>query len=269
MTCHGTEPVVLPFHDDELNAAKWIRDLEVLFPSRGEARKRTPLFADDSNQPFTDGTFAAYIKAVLEAVVGKTRATYLSPHSWRVWLASSLRMCGATDARIQALGRWLNPESIKIYARMSRKEYAEWVDKMMSVKHIDTARTTNLPVMERADALAIWGQELHDAIDLSNAPEGDAPTPQARRTPTWTGNAPTAHVAPSPLQAGDRVSVYWTDMREWFAGVFTSSRVDSSDDGGLQRSSRVVYDATGPWARCNTKDLTYWHCLDDEQWRKE
>ena len=266
---HGTEPVVLPFHDDQLNAAKWIRDLEVLFPSRGEARKRTPLFADDSNQPFTDGTFAAYIKAVLEAVVGKTRATYLSPHSWRVWLASSLRMCGATDARIQALGRWLNPESIKIYARMSRKEYAEWVDKMMSVKHIDTARTTNLPVMERADALAIWGQELHDAIDLSNAPEGDAPTPQARRTPTWTGNAPTAHVAPSPLQAGDRVSVYWTDMREWFAGVFTSSRVDSSDDGGLQRSSRVVYDATGPWARCNTKDLTYWHCLDDEQWRKE
>ena len=50
-------------------------------------------------------------------MVGVTRAKLLSPHSWRVWLATALRSAGASDATIQALGRWLNPESIKIYAR--------------------------------------------------------------------------------------------------------------------------------------------------------
>ena len=84
----------------------------------------------------------------------------LSPHSWRVWLATSLRMCGASDARIQAMGRWLNPESIKIYARMTKEEYAEWVDKILTVRRIDTARTTNLPIMDAAEAFAQWGVNL-------------------------------------------------------------------------------------------------------------
>ena len=58
----------------------------------GEARRTTPLFADDHGQPFKDHTFAALIMAVLTAVLGTTRAKLYSPHSWRVWLASSLRM---------------------------------------------------------------------------------------------------------------------------------------------------------------------------------
>ena len=63
------------------------------------------------------------------------------------------------------------------------------------------------------------------------------------------------------------MEVYWTELQDWYPGTFTSSRVEQSDDGGLQRASRIVYDATGPWARCNARDLTYWHCLDDEQWK--
>ena len=43
-------------------------------------------------------------------------------------------MGGASDARIQAFGRWLNPDSIKIYARISKEEYAEWIDKLMAVR---------------------------------------------------------------------------------------------------------------------------------------
>ena len=54
----------------------------------------------------------------------------------------------------------LNPESIKIYARMTEQEYASWVDKLMKVKRIDTARTTSLPVMDMADAIAMWGDQL-------------------------------------------------------------------------------------------------------------
>ena len=253
-TCHGTEPIVLPFHDDQLNAARWIRDMELRYPVRGKARTTTALFATDDGGPFNDSTFAAYIMAVLEHVLGKTKARLYSPHSWRVWLATSLRMCDASDARIQAFGRWLNPASIKIYARMTKAEYAEWVDKMMKVRHIDAARTTNLPIMDAVGAIAIWGQQL----DITGKQIMPAPPRDVKPVKP----------PPSTLKSGDRVSVYWTDIQEWHVGTFTSSIVEVGDDGALQRASRIVYDRQSRWAHCSTKELTYWHCLDDEMWQR-
>ena len=136
---------------------------------------------------------------------------------------------------------------------MTKREYAEWVDKLMQVRRIDTARTTNLPVMDAADAIAMWGEQL-----------------DAGKNVMCTGGKGTfkAQVPPSPLRAGDRIAVYWTEMGEWYTGTFTSSRVEDSDIGGKQRASRVVYDAVGKWARCKAKASTYWHCLDDEQWHR-
>ena len=112
--------------------------------------------------------------------------------------------------------------------------------------------------MDAADAMALWGDEL-----LAE---------KAGPLDTWTDAAPTpttATVAPSPLKRGDRVSVYWTDLKAWYTGTFTSSQVEQADGGGSQRASRIVYDAIDAWAGCTTAQLTYWHCLDDEQWRKE
>lgn len=251
-TCHGTEPIILPFHDRQDNAARWLRDIELRWPMDGAERSATPLFASENGEPFRDATFAALIMETLRAVVGESRAKLLSPHSWRVWLASSLRMCGATDARIQAMGRWLNPDSIKLYARMTKQEYGLWVDKLMSIKRIDTARTTSLPVMDAADAIAAWGDQLHV--------EG------GKQLDKWVDEPAVTTVAPSPLKTDDRVSVYWTDMSEWFEGTFRTSRVEDADGGGKQRTSCIVYDAKGPWEQCTQKQLTYWHCLDDEQW---
>ena len=252
-TCHGTEPIVLPYHDDPLNAARWLREIELRNPVRGKAREHTALFGDESGAPFRDATFAAIIMAALRAVVGVERAKLLSPHSWRVWIASSLRMCGASDARIQAMGRWLNPESIKIYARMTKQEYASWVDKLMKVKRVDTARTTSLPVMALADAITAWGNQL----------DVEAPAAKAE----WREPPPPPAVDKAPLKRGERVSIFWTDMNEWFTGTFSTSRVEAADGGGQQRACCIVYDATGPWAACNKAQLTYWHCLDDEQWQ--
>ena len=251
-TCHGTEPIILPYHDDELNAAKWIRDLEVRVPVHGDARKHTALFGDEQGRPYSDATFAAYITGSLRAVLGDARAKLLSPHSWRVWLASALRMCGASDARIQAMGRWLNPDSIKIYARMDKNEYATWVDKLMAVKRIDTARTTSLPIMDAADAIAAWGAELS--------------VEKAGTTVEWTDVASPCEVSPAPLARNQRLSVYWTDMDKWFSGTYTTNRIEDADGGGKQRSCCIVYDAVGPWATCSRAQLTYWHCLDDERW---
>ena len=152
--------------------------------------------------------------------------------------------------------KWLNPESIKIYARISKQEYAEWIDKLMAVRRIDTARTTSLPVMDAADAIAVWGDQLKvGGRDVLETWRPDGATEQS------VAGAP-------PLKPGDRLSVYWTELREWYDGTYTSSRVAPADDGGTQRESRVVYDAVGLWAQCNTASLTYYHCLDDEQWHK-
>ena len=250
-SCHGTEPIILPFHDKMDNAARWLRDIELRVPAHGAQRSKLPLFANKKGEPFRDDTFAAHIKAVLTTVVGEQRAKLYSPHSWRVWLASSLRMCNASDARIQAMGRWLNPQSVKLYARMTKQEYAGWVDKLMSVQRIDTARTTNLPVMDAADAFSLWGDQLRD--------EGT----QAQH---WRAPAVEAEVGPAPLKRGERLSIYCTDNDEWYQGTYVTSRVEDADGGGKQRTSCIVYDAAGPWAQCSKKDLTYWHCLDDEQW---
>ena len=38
--------------------------------------------------------------------------------------------------------------------------------------------------------------------------------------------------------------------------------------GGKQRACCIVYDAVGPWKNCNKTQLTYWHCLDDEVWKR-
>ena len=247
---------MLPFHEDDLNAAKWLRDLELRWPAHGSKRSTLPLFADAAGRPFKDAAFASLIMAALRHVLGASRAKLLSPHSWRVWLASSLRMCDASDARIQAFGRWLNPDSLKIYARITKSEYAAWVDKLMAVGRIDTARTTSLPVMDAADAIAAWGSQL--GVDGSASLE------------QWHDDPPSPRVAPAPsvLHPGERIAVYWTDLSEWYHGTFTSSRVEAADGGGFQRASRVVYDAVGAWAHSKPKDLTYWHCLDDEQWHR-
>ena len=251
-TCHGTEPIILPFHDDELNAARWLRDIELRWPAHGDERRRLPLFPDENGRPFKDAAFAALIRGGLVVGGGAARAGLVSPHSGRAWLASALRMCGASDARIQAMGRWLNPESIKIYARMTKDEYAHWVDRLMGVTRIDTARTTNLPIMDRADALALWGAQL--GVDK-------------KPMVAWGEVQRTAASAVSaPLKAGTRISVFWTEMNEWFVGTYQCSRVETSDNGDEQRASCVVYDATGPWAKCSRRNSTFWHCLDDEQW---
>ena len=138
---------------------------------------------------------------------------------------------------------------------MTKQEYATWVDRLMAVKRIDTARTTSLPVMDAADALAAWGLHRHeDGTEKLERWEAPA-TPQA--------------VPAAPLKRGERLSVYWTELDQWYAGTFVTSCVEAADGGGKQRSSCIVYDAAGAWAACTKQQLTYWHCLDDEQWSGE
>ena len=259
-TCHGTEPIILPFDDtSDLNPAAMLREVELRWPCHGQDREELPLFCDGDGQPFTDSRFAALINGTLDAVLGAERAKLYSPHSWRVWLASALRMCNASDGLIMAFGRWLNPESVKIYARLTTDEYAKWMDKIMHVSHIDAARTTSLPPMDIADMMEEWQRELATTTPRATARKRRRDDADADEFDTRAADVTTEPVV---LKAGDRISVFWTEMDEWYAGSVTSSRTSTGDDGRPQRMTRVLYDAVEPWP-----PLPYWHCLDDETWK--
>ena len=122
----------------------------------------------------------------------------------------------------------MNPESIKIYARLGTEDYKYWIDKMMTVTHIDAARTTNLPPLDQANVLRLWWEDASD--------------PAARR-PRTRDDQPTRSSPGEALAAGSRVSVFWTDMDEWFTGTVSRSRVEPADDGGSQRATQIIYDA--------------------------
>lgn len=254
-TCHGTEPIILPFHDDDLNAARWIRDIELRWPCHGTARQQLPLFCDEHGEAFTDSRFGGLIKAALVLVLGVVRAAAFSPHSWRVWLATAARKGGASDAMIQALGRWLNPESVKLYARLTAGEYAKWVDKIMSYDHVDATRTTNLPVMDAADVMQAWPALLKE------------PATQGKRKRTerdaFDEDVAERHddVLP-PLDKGTRVDIFWTEERQWYTATVTSWCWEDGDDGHKQRATRMVYDAVAGYHA-----EPHWHCLDDVTWR--
>ncbi|KAL3920981.1 MAG: hypothetical protein SGPRY_005059 [Prymnesium sp.] len=72
------------------------------------------LLAIVKGQPFTAVTFHHLIDATLKNEIGGAARLY-TPHSWRVGMASALKAAGASDAQIQAFGRWMSPDSVKIY----------------------------------------------------------------------------------------------------------------------------------------------------------
>ena len=79
-------------------------------------------------------------------------------------------------------------------------------------------------------------------------------------------DAQLVHEEPSPpIPSGTRITVYWTEMDQWFDGTVTSSRLETGDDGQRQRATHVQYDPVGVWR--SSRQLSYWHCLDDEHWQ--
>lgn len=122
-TCYGTDPIILPYHDDERNPAKWLAEIEIRWPCQGESQASLALFCNSKGQPFTATTFHHLIDAKLKNEIGGVARLY-TPHSWRVGMASALNVAGASDAQIQVFGRWMSPDSVKLYERLSVLENA-------------------------------------------------------------------------------------------------------------------------------------------------
>ncbi|KAL1530150.1 hypothetical protein AB1Y20_001066 [Prymnesium parvum] len=121
-------------------------------------------------------------------------------------------------------------------ARLGVVDYTHWVDKLMSVRHIDACRTTNLPIMDTHDVVSMWEDELARPDSCFDEP-----------------------VVPDHLAPGTRIRVYWTEEEEWFQGSVTSQRRDTNTHPPALLT-RVAYDASPSYpAQC------MWHHLADER----
>ena len=92
------------------------------------------------------------------------------------------------------------------------------------------------------DGYAVWGDQLK--VDGTNTLE------------TWETQAPVdAKPPPSQISKGERISVYWTELGEWYAGTFTSSRAWSPATEAVRSGHPAWYmmpSAPGPSARRQT-----------------
>ena len=87
-------------------------------------------------------------------------------------------------------------------------------------------------------------------------------TPRARAVAAAAARTPPPQAPPPMLVAGERIELQWGD--EYFAGTFTSSRVDR--DTGC-RLHRILYDeAVTPRGRWPAQ--AKWHDLAGEEWRR-
>ena len=72
----------------------------------------------------------------------------------------------------------------------------------------------------------------------------------------------TATTGPPLVAPRTRVTVYWTEMGQWFAGTVTSTKAGLSSDGRHARLYRVLYDSTAQFP-----STAFYHDFKEVTWR--
>ena len=155
----GADPIYLPFVATLDAAAQRLCPFRTVAKIYASGDKDpsvvSALFTDSSGLPFTDSRADTILQALL-SVAAPDMASKLSWHSMRIHLACALLASGARPAEIQALCRWQSEESLQLYARLNRMDYARLLKGAMEA-NIDSARTTSLseglPCLSAAEAL--------------------------------------------------------------------------------------------------------------------
>ena len=139
------KPIYLPIRtDDPICAAREFVEQEIMFPSRGEERAKTPLFCNDKREPFTKSQVTASFTAMLKLVVPATEVKHYSFHSYRSYLACSLDAAQCPPEKIKRILRWISDEALMTYVRANEYEYCGWLDKA-ALSNIQTNQVANLP----------------------------------------------------------------------------------------------------------------------------
>ena len=197
----GDRPMYLPFlPDDPTNAAFRLQQLELLCPVPASSRRRCPLFcSDDTSRSLTHAQADNTFNALATLALGPAVAMTLSLHSGRVWLASALLALHSSDATIQAMVRWLCPESIRTYAHMEPAEYEKFLLSAISAP-ITSRLSRNLPTIDADDCVAHLSDAVSGFSDCSPARRPLARLPAGIRATPLT---PPRHSAQQTLNFDD------------------------------------------------------------------
>ena len=151
---HSPFPSVVLFDPARAcNAGVALRDIELEQPCRGAARASTPLFADDVGHPYRHERMDDLLNDALLFCFGAGVANTHSWHSLRSGLACALKEAKCPNDEIQLICRWLNPESLRAYARVGTSKFITWVDAAEQTV-VDSVQTTNLPMYNLCEGFA-------------------------------------------------------------------------------------------------------------------
>jgi hypothetical protein len=153
----GNRPIYGAFlPNQKANMATAIRDLLVHVEVPALRWATTPLFVDNDLQPFSGAFIDATLRAALRSLgLSATEAAKYSPHSFRIYLACALKSAGKSDAEIQMLCRWQSVDSLRLYARIDARQYAELVQAAQAADS-RAISVSSLPVLD--------AHHLHPAI---------------------------------------------------------------------------------------------------------
>jgi hypothetical protein len=133
-----------------------LQKIELERPCRGSARATTPLFADELGRPYSHSTMDTFLTQALTRLYDAKVASCHSWHSLRIGLATALKAAGCSDDIIQMICRWMNPDSLRAYARHGHSLHINWVDQAERAI-IDTKQTTNTPKVCNSEGNAALG----------------------------------------------------------------------------------------------------------------
>ena len=171
------------------NAGAALRDIELEQPCRGTDRETTPLFADPVGHPYRHERMDDLLDAALHFCYGSGVAATHSWHSLRSGLASALKEAQCPNDEIQLICRWLNPESLRAYARLGTSKFITWVDAAERAV-VDSVQTANIPKCNLCEGFAglhlEFGRTLGDRAQAILEAEDEAeadPSPAAAPPP--------------------------------------------------------------------------------------
>ena len=137
----------------------------------------TPLFTAHGGAMITRRHLAEAVRdALMSTGVAPERATSLTLHSFRRYLACALLGQRVSPDQICALLRWKSTKSLAAYANLSPDAYANMIDSAARTR-IDSVITANLPTTEAEDVAFRMAQNAGRVLEIAQRPlerENDA-----------------------------------------------------------------------------------------------
>ena len=126
----GAKPIFLPYHPTRaICAARALRDWELAFPVRGEARRNTPLFSNETGGVLRGDALHRLFRDFLELILGSAdEAKRYSMHSFRIYLCNALAAAGLDDKTIQAVLRWASADALNTYQLNGDAVQGAWLE---------------------------------------------------------------------------------------------------------------------------------------------